>query len=132
MLHWLPAQTAVACGLVGQTLAQPPQLLASVLVSTQAPLHSMYGETQAKPQVLAAQVGVALTGGMHTLSQLPQCEVLLVRSTHEPSQLVVVPGQAPLAHLPAVHTSDPLHATAQSPQCAPSEVKSTQLPLQLV
>jgi len=91
----------------------------------------MYGETQAKPQLLAAQVGVALAGGMHTLSQVPQCEVLLVRSAQEPSQLVVPPGQAE-PHFLAVHTSAPPHGVAQSPQWAPSDVKSTQAPLQLV
>jgi hypothetical protein len=39
--HWLFTQVAEALGLVGHTFAQAPQLLGSVLVSAQAPLHSM-------------------------------------------------------------------------------------------
>lgn len=85
-LHWLLAHTAVALGFVGQGLLQPPQFAASVLVSTQAPPHSIAGNTHAKSQVPSTQVGVAPAGGMHTVSQLPQCAVLVIKSMQEPSQ----------------------------------------------
>lgn len=71
---------------MGQALEHWPQLFGSVLVSAHAPLHSMNGKTQAKSQLPSAQVGVALAGGMHTVSQSPQCEVLVIRSTQDPSQ----------------------------------------------
>lgn len=130
MAHWLLAHVAVACGFVGQTLAHWPQLLGSVLVSAHAPPHSMNGDTQAKSQLPSAQVGVALAGGMHTVSQSPQWEVLVIRSTQEPSQACVVPPHAVL-HLPAAHTSPAPQAVGQVPQCAVSEAKSTQAPSHL-
>jgi hypothetical protein len=74
-------------------------------------------------------VGVALEGGMHTLLQSPQCDVLLVKSTQEPSQFVVLPEQVTL-HVPAAQTSRARHGASQSPQFALSDVKSTQLPWQ--
>jgi hypothetical protein len=45
----------------------------------------MNGSTQAKSQLPKTHVGVALAGGMHTVAQSPQCAVLLIKSTHEPS-----------------------------------------------
>lgn len=75
--HWLLEQTGVARGLVGQTLSQAPQFSTSVLMLAQALPHLMYGEAQLKPHVPAAHVGVALSGGMHTLVQSPQCDVLV-------------------------------------------------------
>ena len=103
MLHWLLAHTAVALGFVGQGLPQPPQLAASVLVSTQAPPHWMAGNTQAKPQLPSTQVGVAPGGGMHTVVQLPQCAVLVIKSMHEPSQSWV-PAAQPVPHFPPAQT----------------------------
>jgi hypothetical protein len=58
-LHWLLAQTALPCSGAGQTLPQTPQLLGSLLVSTQRALHSMNGLRQAKSQVPPAQLGAA-------------------------------------------------------------------------
>lgn len=127
MAHWLLAHVAVACGFVGQTLAHWPQFLGSLLVSVQAPLHSMNGDTHAKSQLPSAQVGVALAGGMHTVSQSPQCEVLVIRSTQEPPHACVVPPQT-VPHLPAAHTSPAPQTLVQLPQCAVSEAKSTQVP----
>jgi hypothetical protein len=103
MLHWLLAHTAVALGFVGQGLPQPPQLAASVLVSTQAPPHWMAGNTQAKPQLPRTQVGVAPGGGMHTVAQLPQCAVLVIKSMQEPPQFWVPPAQTEL-HCPLAQT----------------------------
>jgi hypothetical protein len=119
----------VACGLLGHILAQAPQLFGSDLVSTQAPLHSMVGAAQAKSHAPMTQVGVALAGGMQTVAQSPQCAVLVIKSTHEPSQACVLPVQL-VPHFPAVHTSPAPHALAQSPQCAVSDAKSTQAPPQ--
>lgn len=108
-----------------------PQFWASILVSVQAPLHSMNGKVQAKSHTPTAQVAVALTGGMHTLPQAPQFDVLLDRSTQDPSQSMSVPGQ-PAAHLPAPQTCPPVHGLPQSPQLALSDITSTQAPLQLL
>jgi hypothetical protein len=102
-LHWLLAQTGVAFGFVGQGLPQPPQLAASVLVSTQAPPHWMAGSTQAKPQVPSTQVGVAPGGAMHTVAQFPQWAVLVSKSMQEPPQFCV-PIAQPMPHLPAAQT----------------------------
>lgn len=126
--HWLLEHVAVACILVGQIRAQAPQLFGSILVSVQALLHSMNGSTQAKSQVPATHVGVALAGGMHTVSQPPQCAVLVIKSTQEPSQACVVPAQE-VPHLPPAHTSPAPQALPQTPQLAVSEAKSTQAPL---
>jgi hypothetical protein len=128
-LHWLLEQTAVASGFVGQILPQPPQFAASVLVSTQAPPHSMAGNTQAKSQLPSTHVGVAPGGGMHTVSQSPQCAVLVIKSMQDPSQFWVPPAQ-PVPHFPPAQTCVPLQAVAQSPQWAPSDAKSTHWPLQ--
>ncbi len=76
-LHWLFEQTGVACGFGGHILPQLPQLLASVLVLMQAAPHFTKPAMQPKPHVPAAHVGVPLTGGMHTLVQEPQCDVLV-------------------------------------------------------
>jgi hypothetical protein len=95
--------TAVALDLVGQILLQPPQFAASVLVSTQAPPHSMAGNTQAKSQVPSTHVGVAPAGGMHTVAQSPQCAVLVIKSMQLPSQFSVPPAQ-PVPHFPPAQT----------------------------
>lgn len=129
--HWLLTHVAVALGLVEHFLSQVPQFSGSVLVLAQLPLHLMYGELQEKSQTLMAHSGVALLGGVQTVAQSPQCAELLVRSTHEPSQLVVPPAHT-LVHLPRLHTSEAPQAVAQSPQCEPSDVRSTHSPVQFV
>jgi hypothetical protein len=77
-----------------------------------------------------SQNGAALGGGMHTVSQFPQCELSLIVLTHEPLQLVSVP-QSPV-HSPPLHTRLVLHASPQALQCAWSEFRSTQSPEQSV
>jgi hypothetical protein len=86
---------------------------------------------QTKSQTPSAQVGVALDGGEQTVAQSPQCTVLFIRSTQEPSQFSVPPPQL-VPHSPPAHTSAPLQTLAQSPQCAASETRSTHAPSQFV
>jgi hypothetical protein len=90
----------------------------------------MNGSTHAKSQLPSAHSGVALAGGMHTVSQVPQCDVLVIRSTHEPSQACVVSPHA-VVHLPAAQTSPAPQTLVQVPQCAVSDAKSTQVPSHL-
>lgn len=77
----------------------------------------------------ATQVGVAWSGGVHVVSHVPQCAVLLVKSTQEPSQLVVLPLHV-VVHLPPRHTWVPVQGLPHVPQFAPSDVRSTHAPLQ--
>lgn len=127
MPHWLAAQVAVAFGLPAQILPQIPQLSGSVVVSTQAPPHSMAGSKQAKSHVPSRQVAVAFAGGIQTVVQLPQCPVLVITSTQEPSQLVVVPPQVEPQSL-SVQTSLLPHSLLQLPQWALFDVRSTHSP----
>ena len=108
----------------GQTLPQAPQLLGSLLVSTQPALHSMNGLRQAKSQVPPAQLGAAWGGALQIVPQAPQFDVLLARLTHEPAQLVVPFGQLSL-QLPWLHTSPAPHRLMQEPQCSLSDNRST-------
>lgn len=91
--HCPSRQVATELGPARQTLPQPPQFSGSSLTSMQPAPQAMYGELQAKSQLPATQVGLALAGGMQILPQAPQFEVLLFKSTHEPSQFLVVPPQ---------------------------------------
>jgi hypothetical protein len=100
-----------------------------VSTSTQPLLQPMYGRLQNEPHLPATQVGVAWSGGMQVVSQLPQCAVLLVRSTQEPSQFVVLPLHV-VEHLPPRHTCVPVQGLPHVPQFAPSDVKSTHAPPQ--
>ena len=125
MLQALPAQMGVAFGFVGHFLSHRPQLFGSVAVFTQPSVHSMVGNTHAKSHWPSAHSGSALAGGMQMVSQSPQCEVLLIRSTQDPSQSVVVPPQV-LPQVLLAQTSPFGQAFGHEPQCALSEVKSTQ------
>ena len=131
MLHCPLEHTALALGFAMQGMPQAPQFWGSVAVSTQAPPHSIRGSTHAKSQLPAAQTGVAWLGAMHTVSHAPQWAVLLNKSTHEPSQLVVPPEQV-RPHVPPAHTSSKPHALGQLPQWALFDFKSTHSPLQSV
>jgi hypothetical protein len=122
---------AVAFALTGQGWPQPPQFFGSVLVSTQTPLHSIYGRLQAKSHMPMLHKGVAFGGGMQTLPQVPQLSLLVILSTQEPLQLSVPVGQ-PVPQVPPAHTSPPVQALLQSPQCAWSDFRSTHSPLQSV
>lgn len=130
-LHWLPAQMALPCSGSGQTLPQAPQLLGSLLVSTQPVPHSMNGLRQAKSQVPPVQLGAACAGELHTLPQAPQFDVLLTTLTHEPPQFLVPVGQLSW-HAPWLHTSAARHSSPQAPQWPLSDERSTHEPEQLV
>jgi hypothetical protein len=84
----LPEQVAVPFGSVGHTWPQLPQLATLVVVSAQ-PLGQSVGVLVGQPEVHVepTHAGVPLSG-MHALLQLPQCWLLLVRSTQAPLQLV--------------------------------------------
>jgi hypothetical protein len=85
---------------------------------------------QVKSQPVFLQVGIAFVGDIHAVPHLPQLEVSLVRSTHEPSQAVSVPQS--LAHTPDLQSMPVPHTVVQSPQCCPFDCVSTHLPLQSV
>jgi hypothetical protein len=91
----------------GQTVPQLPQLLASVLVSTQLLPQRMNGAVHWKSQLPPLQTDLALAGAGHTVPHFPQSEVALEVSTHEPLQLLSVPQSVPqlpdLQTVPAAH-----------------------------
>ena len=105
---------AVPFATLGQTVPQPPQLLTSVFVSTQPLPQPMNGRLHWKVQ-LPAQTGMAFVGDVQTVPHLPQLDVSVAMSTHEPLQLVCVPQL--LVQLPALHTVPAPQTVAQSPQC---------------
>ena len=97
-----------------QFLVQLPQCWESVVVSTQKPLQRMWGLMQVKPHCMLLQTGMALAGAGQTLPQVSQFEVLVARSTHEPLQFDVGPGQAPV-QVPPLRTS-PVQTVGHVPQ----------------
>ncbi len=98
----------------GQTVPQLPQLLRSVLVSTQPLPQRINGARHWKSQDPALHTGLALPGAKHTIPHLPQSDVALEVSTHEPSQLVSAPQSVP--QLPPLHTMPAPHLFVQLPQ----------------
>jgi hypothetical protein len=74
--------------------------------------------------------GTALLGAVQITPHCPQLEVSVVRSTHEPSQLVR--SAQSVEQTPERQTVPGAHAVAQSPQCWRSDRVSTQRPEQLV
>ena len=73
------------------------------------------------------QTDLPLTGAAQTLPHVPQLEVALEVSTHEPLQLVSVPHSVP--QLPDLQNVPTLHLFPHVPQCSEAELKSTQAPL---
>ena len=108
----------------GQTVPQPPQLLGSVLVSTQLSVQRMNGAVHWKSHFPPLQTDLPFVGAEHTTPHFPQLEVALEVSTHEPLQFVNVPQSVP--QLPPLHTMPEPHLFVQFPQCSESELKSTQ------
>ena len=112
----------------GQTLPQLPQLTGSVLVSTQPLPQRMNGAVHWKSQLPLPHTDLPLVGAEQTTPHLPQLEVALEVSTHEPVQFVSVPQSVP--QLPPLQTLPEPHLIVQFPQCSESELKSTQAPPQ--
>ena len=123
-------QVAVPLAIPGHTFPHAPQLLVSLLVSTQAFAQRMSGKLHWKVHAPLLQTAVAFSGGVQTFWHLPQLDVALDVSTHEPPQLVSAPQSA--LQLPALHTVPAAQAVPHAPQCAESELRSTHLPSQSV
>jgi hypothetical protein len=116
--------------MLGQSLPQPAQLLVSVVVSTQPLPQRMKGAVHWKSQLPALQTDLPFAGTGHTVPHVPQLDVALEVSTHEPLQLLSDPQS--LAQLPELQTEPALHCFVQLPQWSEAELKSTQAPLQSV
>jgi hypothetical protein len=112
----------------GQAEPQPPQLLASVVVSTQALPQRMKGAVHWKSQAPPLHTDLPLLGAVQTFPHIPQLDVALEVSTHDPLQLLDVPQSVP--QVPDLQTMPAPHLIEQSPQCSASELKSIQAPLQ--
>lgn len=76
------------------------------------------------------QTDLPFAGAVQIFPHIPQFEVALEVSTHEPLQLVSVPQSVP--QLPDLQTAPAWHLFVQLPQRSESELKSTHTPLQLV
>jgi hypothetical protein len=85
---------------------------------------------QVKRHCELLQSGVALAGAVQTLPQMPQFDVLLVRSTHELLQFVS-PGSQIALQIPPLQTW-PVQTMGHIPQWSLSDFKSTHSPLQSV
>ena len=66
---------------------------------------------------MLGQVGRALVAPGHTMPHIPQFDVSVAVSTHEPLQSVVPAGH-PIWHEPSVHTMAPVHDLPHMPQFA--------------
>ncbi len=112
---------------------QPPQLLASLVKFTHAPLQSVNPLLHVKVQALSTHAAVALAMLVeHAVPHVPQSLKLLVVSTHAPLQSVGVGAEQPDTHVEFEHTGvPPLHANEapHPPQSLVLLVKSTQAPL---
>ena len=119
----LLVQVAVPFGALGHFRPHPPQLLMSRLVSTHTLPQRIKGRLHWKLQV-PEQTGVAFGGALQAVPHLPQFEVLLLRLTQEPLQLVWVPHS--VVHTPALHTVPVAHTVPHLPQLLVSDCKATQ------
>ena len=126
----LPEQVAVPFGSVGHTWPHVPQLATFVVVSAHMPAQRV-GVAVGQPEVHVepTQAGVP-PSGLHALLQLPQCGLLIVRSTHAPPQSVY-PLLQVMPHVPPLHAPAPLvtpgHLVPQPPQLFVSLFVSTQV-----
>lgn len=110
----------------GHAVPHAPQLLGSILVSIQLLPQRMNGALHWKSQLPLAQTDLPFAGALHTFPQLPQLDVALEVSTHEPSQLVSAPQSAP--QLPEMQTIPLSHFLVQVPQWSEAELRSTHFP----
>ena len=121
---------------------QPPQLVASLRVSTSHPFDAWPSQSANPPEhaaiahAPAAHVGVALASE-HALPQPPQFAGSDRTSTShpsgdDPSQSANPVAHAPIAHAPDVHAAPAfgkLHACPHEPHDVTVEVRSTSHPL---
>jgi hypothetical protein len=133
-LHAVPQplllQVAVPLAIPGHTVPHAPQLLVSLLVSTQPAPQRISGKLHWKVQLPPLQTAVALSGGVQALPHFPQLDVALDVSTQEPPQLVRAPQSA--LQVPALQTVPAAQAVPHALQCSESELRSTHTPLQSV
>jgi hypothetical protein len=109
--------------LAPQTVPQPPQLFASVDVSTHVPPHRSSGVAHWHDP------DRHVVPPPQTWPQAPQLELSELRSTHPP--LHTLRGDVQLAlQAPELQTWVPVHAVVQLPQWLGSLVGSTQVPPQ--
>jgi hypothetical protein len=76
----------------------------------------MAGATHSVSHTPPTQIGRALTAPAQTLLHVPQFDVSVSVTTHEPLQSVVPAAHPVSLHIPLAHTSLPLHAMPHMPQ----------------
>jgi hypothetical protein len=91
-------------------LPHPPQLFASLVVSTQAPEHAVYPLLQATPHLPLAHAGCPCTGTGQTESQLPQWFASVSVFTHELPHTV---WEHVLAHFAGIDDASQIAATPE-------------------
>ena len=112
--------------MVSHVTPQLPQLLASLVTSTQVALRAIWGDAQTGWHTAAVHCGLAVG---HTLPHLPQFVGSNRIGAHLLLQESVPAGQA---HLPAVHTWPLLQTVPHAPQLLESVCRLEQAPLQTV
>ncbi len=112
--------------MVSHTVPQLPQLLESLVTSTQVPLHAICGDAQTGLHLPVMHWGV-LFG--HALPHSPQLFQSIRIAVHLPLQLIVPAGHW---HLPAVQTWVAAQTVPQAPQLTELVCRLVQAPLQIV
>jgi hypothetical protein len=100
------------------TMPQPPQFWLSLVVSTQAPVHSVWVAEQPVLHIPLLHTWLAA----HLVPHPPQSTGLLARLTHCPEQFTVPVGHL---HAPPEQKVPPEHVSPQPPQFALSFCMST-------
>jgi hypothetical protein len=139
--HAPAAHTGPALGRDGQTVPQPPQLLADVRVLTSQPsaalpLQSAKPSLHTTPHAPSPHDAVALARVGHAAPQAPQLLVDARVSTSQPSSARLLQSAKPASHAtphaPRAQVAAPLAGVAQSalhaPQCAVETRVSTSHP----
>jgi hypothetical protein len=129
--HFPPEQTS----LLPQVVPQAPQLLGSLSVLTQAPLHLAKPCMQVLSHAPARQMGMPFAGASHTMPHAPQfCASVMV--SMQLDRHGEKPGSHATLHLAEVHTPLPWSGEGQAmmhvPQCAAELLVSTHEPPQLL
>jgi hypothetical protein len=109
-------QVALPLGTPEQTWSHMPQFCVSESSLMQAPWHGLYPGLHWMSQPEVTQVAWPLAGAGQAMPQALQLAGSLVRSMHEPLQLVVPLGHE-LWHLPPAQTVLAPQGVSQPPQC---------------